>query len=113
MNEIKHGQWIGDVVDQNQVRLRTMLNIEKRTPGKGDLPVLEVAKRADYFSEAINDSEQCEYFVSVKWLQTVAIDKAVQEIGFFGNQNTICKPTTPKWRNTVERLKQAFPKWDK
>ena len=81
---------------------------------KAELPVLEVAKRADYFSEAINDSEKCEYFVPVQWLQTVAIDKAVQEIGFSGNQNyTICKPTTPKWRNTVERLKQAFPKWDK
>ena len=37
MNEIKHGQWIGDVVDQNQVRLRTMLNIEKRTPGIGQV----------------------------------------------------------------------------
>jgi hypothetical protein len=37
MNEMKYGQWIGDVVDQNQVRLRTMLNIEKRTPGVGQV----------------------------------------------------------------------------
>jgi hypothetical protein len=80
---------------------------------KGELPVLEVAKRADYFAKEINNPDRCEYFVPVQWLQTVAIDKAVQEIGFFGNQNTICKPTTPKWRNTVERLKQAFPTWDK
>lgn len=27
----------------------------------------------------------------------------------FGNQNTVCKPRTPRWRTTVERLKQRFP----
>lgn len=26
----------------------------------------------------------------------------------FGNQNTVCKPVTPKWRSTVDRLKQIF-----
>jgi len=26
----------------------------------------------------------------------------------FGNQNTVCKPTTPKWRTTVERLKERW-----
>ena len=31
----------------------------------------------------------------------------------FGNQNTVCKPTTPKWRTTVERLKEKFPDYDK
>ena len=44
----------------------------------------------------------------MKWLQTVPLDQAVQEIGLFGNQNTVCKPTTPKWRQTVERLKQVL-----
>jgi hypothetical protein len=34
------------------------------------------------------------------------------EIGLFGNQNTVCKPTTPKWRSTVDRLKQKFPHFD-
>ncbi|MEL6471679.1 MAG: nuclease, partial [Cyanobacteria bacterium J06623_4] len=27
----------------------------------------------------------------------------------FGNQNTVCKPTTSKWRLTVKKLEQAFP----
>jgi len=31
----------------------------------------------------------------------------------FGNQNTVCKPTTPKWRSTVERLKTHFPAHNK
>jgi hypothetical protein len=28
------------------------------------------------------------------------------------NQNTVCQPTTPKWRHTVERLKTFFKNWD-
>jgi hypothetical protein len=47
-----------------------------------------------------------------KWLQTVPIEKAINEVGLFGNQNTVCKPITPKWRATVERLKQCFPHFD-
>jgi hypothetical protein len=43
----------------------------------------------------------------------VPLEKAVREIGLFGNQNTVCKPTTPKWRSTVERLKEKFPGFDK
>jgi len=34
----------------------------------------------------------------------------VNEVGLFGNQNTVCQPTTPKWRHTVERLKTYFTK---
>ena len=34
------------------------------------------------------------------------------EVGMFGNQNTACKPTTPKWRTTVDRLKTIFPGYD-
>lgn len=25
------------------------------------------------------------------------------------SESTVCKPTTPKWRATVERLKERFP----
>jgi hypothetical protein len=49
-----------------------------------------------------------EYFVPVEWAHTVPLDKAVNEIGLFGNQNTVCAPKTPKWRHTIERLKVAF-----
>jgi hypothetical protein len=75
----------------------------------GDLPVLDVARRGDYHRQFVDDPERCEYFVPVHWLQTVPAEGAVHEIGFFGNQNTICKPTTPRWRSTVERLKEKFP----
>lgn len=78
------------------------------TTAQGRLPATEVLKQGDYLREFINDPDLCEYFVAVQWLQTVPIEKAVDEIGLFGNQNTVCKPTTPQWRATVERLKQHF-----
>ena len=82
-----------------------------KTP-KGEVAVLDAAKRGSYHREFINDSERSEYFVPIQWLQTVPVEKAVQEIGMFGNQNTVCKPTTPKWRSTVERLKEKFPNFN-
>ena len=79
----------------------------------GDVPVLDAAKRGNYHREFLNDPEQCEYFVPVRWLQTVPLEKAVDELGLFGNQNTVCRPTTSKWRSTVDRLKEKFPAFDK
>lgn len=49
-----------------------------------------------------------EYYVRVKWIKTVPLDKAVREIGFFGNQNTVAKPITKKWTHTVDRLKEIW-----
>ena len=77
----------------------------------GDKPALEVLHEGSYHRDAA-DAEQAEYFVPVEWLETVPIEKGVQEVGLFGNQNTICKPTTPKWRHTIDRLKERFPRFD-
>lgn len=79
---------------------------------QGELPILEVAKRGHYLKDDQNDEERCEWFVPVRWLQTVPISDALRETGMFGNQNTVCKPITPAWRSTVERLKQRFPQFD-
>lgn len=78
------------------------------TTPTGDKPFKEVMK-ADYHREFADDPDRCEYFVPVQWLQTIPIEQAVQELGMFGNQNSVCKPTAQKWRTTVERLKQHFP----
>jgi hypothetical protein len=71
-------------------------------------PALEVLQ-AEYHRDSADDPERVEYFVPVRWLQTVTMQQAVQEVGMFGNQNTVCKPRTPLWRTTVERLKARFP----
>lgn len=58
--------------------------------------------------EDIDDDERCEYFVPVLWLATRPLNSAISEVGFFGNQNTACRPTTAKWDHTVQRLKTLF-----
>ena len=82
------------------------------TTPDGELSILEAEHHGHYHQQYANDPEKCEYFVPIHWLQTVPVNQAIQEIGMFGNQNTICKPTTPKWRSTVERLKESFQKFD-
>lgn len=59
------------------------------------VPILDVAKKGMYHREFADDLEKCEYFIPVDWLQTLPVREAVWEIGLFGNQNTVCKPTTP------------------
>jgi len=46
--------------------------------------------------------------VGVRWLKTVSVSNAIHEKGFFGNQNTVCKPRTARWQHTIDRLKQRF-----
>jgi hypothetical protein len=46
--------------------------------------------------------------VKIKWVKTFSRAEAYDELGFFGNQNTVCKPTAPRWRSTVEHLKDKF-----
>jgi hypothetical protein len=86
--------------------------IFKVSTSEGDVPILNVATGASYHREFVEDPERCEYFVPVRWLNTVPLGEALQEVGLFGNQNTVCKPTTPKWRSTVERLKETFLNFD-
>jgi hypothetical protein len=68
---------------------------------KAPLKGAEIGKHSD-------DPERSEYLVRVNWINTVPLDKAVKEKGFFGNQKTVAKPTAPKWNYTVQRLKERF-----
>ncbi|HGC5849426.1 TPA: nuclease [Serratia marcescens] len=78
----------------------------------GEKPAMEVLKYRDLYRRNANDPDKSEYFVPVKWLETRSEEDAVNEVGFFGNQNTVCKPTAPKWRHTIEKLKRYFRHWD-
>ncbi|MBM3344710.1 MAG: DUF91 domain-containing protein [Betaproteobacteria bacterium] len=79
----------------------------------GERPATEVLKNAAAYKRNADDPDKSEYFVRVQWLDSIPQAKAVNEVGLFGNQNTVCQPSTPKWRHTVERLKTYFRKWDK
>ncbi|WP_236202292.1 endonuclease NucS domain-containing protein [Pseudomonas pseudonitroreducens] len=73
-----------------------------------EVPALELLTAANYHREFVDDPQRSEYFVPVQWLESVSREQAIKEVGLFGNQNTVCRPTTPKWRWTVERLKERF-----
>lgn len=79
---------------------------------EGEKPALDVLKFAEHYRKNADDPDKAEYFVRVDWLDTVPESRAINEVGLFGNQNTVCQPTTPKWRHTVERLKTYFTKWN-
>lgn len=74
----------------------------------GERPVMDVVQHGEKYKATAHDPELSEYFVKVRWLDTRPAGQAFYEVGLFGNQNTVCQPTTPKWRHTVERLKQVF-----
>ena len=78
---------------------------------EGDRLAVDVVRDGERFRARGDDPQTAEYFVRVEWLDTVDNKHAVNELGLFGNQNTVCQPTTPKWRHTVERLKTVFAKW--
>lgn len=79
---------------------------------EGRKRLLDVSAHAANFLHKKGDPDVAEYFVGINWLDTLPQPHAFNEIGLFGNQNTVCQPTAPKWRHTVERLKAAFPKWN-
>lgn len=93
---------VGRVMGEAQPAASFMVEVDGE-----ETPFMSIAK-ANYLREFIEDIEKCEYFVPVEWIHTVPSNSAVREVGFFGNQNSVCKPTAAKWRSTVERLKEVF-----
>ena len=67
----------------------------------------DLALKGNYFFENSN-TEKAEYIVQVEWLYHVSEKKAVQEFGFFGNENSVCRPKNDKWNITVKRLRELW-----
>lgn len=94
---------VGKVTDTVRQLSEFKVNVDNEL-----LPFMDVEKNTDYHAEFIDNEDKTEYFVPVEWIKTVSINDAVSEIGLFGNQNTVCQPTTPKWNHTVNRLKTIW-----
>ena len=75
---------------------------------KGEkVKMADLSLRGDYLYSS-DDSENAEYVVKVKWIKTVRTSEAVKELGFFGNQNSVCRPLAERWDFTVDRLKKCW-----
>ena len=67
----------------------------------------ELSLQGDYlYSSEDPDSE--EHIVKVKWIHTVNKQEAVNETGFFCNQNIVCRSKNNRWDFTVSRLKELW-----
>ena len=67
----------------------------------------DLSLRGNYFY-SVDDPDNAGYLVKVQWIKTVKTSEAVKELGFFGNQNSVCRPLTEKWNFTVDRLKKCW-----
>lgn len=93
---------VGLVAEPVQQAKGTIFMIENRAVKMEDLPL-----HGDYFYSE-DDPDNAEYVVKVQWIKTVPTSEAVKELGFFGNQNSVCRPTADRWNFTVDRLKKCW-----
>jgi hypothetical protein len=71
-----------------------------------DVPLVSANTLGDYLANGTD--EDSSWFVGIDWLHTVPVNRAVREVGFFGNQNSVAKPKSEKWEHTVARLRQLW-----
>lgn len=113
------GRWYSKTLFMLEPGNRVWVNIPK-TGYVGVCEVLERVKSTDDFIHASIElagsyktieevgEDRADYFVPVRWICDVPQSQAVNEIGLFGNQNSIARPRTPKWDYTVNRLKELW-----
>lgn len=82
--------------------------IEQKIQSFDNKTIYELDTEGNYLSDYKDDQEKSEYVVLVKWEKTVPLNDAVKEIGIFGNQNTICRPTSEKWVYTMKLLRNRW-----
>ncbi len=92
---------VGEVIDTATKAVDAKFIVDGQEKAFFDLDL-----QADYY-KAEND-ENAEFIIKVNWIKTVDTKKAIKEAGFFGNQNTACRPANDKWIFTIERLKKAW-----
>lgn len=92
---------VGIVTETANPARETMFDVNGTEVKSFDLPLT-----AAYHKDA--QEEENEYLVKVQWVKAVPRNQAVSEYGFFGNQNTVCRPKTDKWDFTIRRLKELW-----
>lgn len=77
--------------------------------GNGNqVPITSMPLKAEQVRTMQSNPEIAEHVVRVDWIKTVPSSAPIKEKGFFGNQNSVARPTAAKWEHTVERLKKRF-----
>ncbi len=95
---------VGIVSDTVQMAKDTTFEIDGQEKN-----LFELDLNGNYLAEKKEDEDNAEYIVKVNWIKTFETKFATKELGFFGNQNTVCRPGNSKWIFTVDYLKR---KWE-
>ncbi|MDM3871376.1 endonuclease NucS [Porticoccus sp. W117] len=113
------GRWYSKTLFKLNLGDRVWVNI----PKTGYVGVGEVISKAivaddfitpdmelsgNYKSAADYGEDNAEYFVQVRWIKDFSPRDAVNEVGLFGNQNSVAQPRTSKWDHTIERLQTIW-----
>ena len=114
------GRWYSKTLFKLKAGDRVWVNI----PKTGYVGVAEVTGKAVIADDFITSDmdlkgtynrasevgeDNADYFVPLRWIKAVDESEAVNEVGLFGNQNSIAQPRAEKWFHTVKQLKT---KWD-
>jgi len=83
-------------------------NFSVQADDGSEIPILEMPLVEPKFGHDVDNLELCEHLVKVRWLKILPKSRAVSELGFFGNQNTVARPRNAKWIYTIDRLKEKF-----
>lgn len=93
---------VGIVKSETKQAKDTLFTVDGKQVGFSELQM-----QGEYL-HSLDEPENVEYVVQVDWIKTVPESQAVKEVGFFGNQNSVCRPRDQKWVYTVERLKKVW-----
>jgi Holliday junction resolvase-like predicted endonuclease len=100
----KHG-YIG--VGRVTSKVQPFENLIVRSEGLEKL-LGECQLKGNYAHPAKVDDDTREHCVGVRWLHTENLSNAVKQVGFFGNQNSVCRPRAAKWPHTVSSLRTRW-----
>lgn len=98
---IPHTGYVGVGIVKDPARMAKEVKLD------GEKTIYDISKYS-YHSQFKDNEDNAVYMVRIEWLKTLPIEKAVKEIGFFGNQNTVARPKAIKWDHTVNRLKEVW-----
>ena len=104
---IPHAGYVGVAIVEDSAVMAKDFTVQT---DEGEKQIFKVPLRASFHKQFADDEEKSEYFVKVKWIKDVPKNQAVSKIGFFGNQNSVCKPRDSKWlfkRQTPIRIESA------
>ena len=100
---------VGEVEEPAIIAKDFKVKVENTMVPIVDAPLKLKEKEIEGFlKKYASDEERAEYFVRVKWIKSVPVAQAVKQMGFFGNQNSVCKPKVASWLFTIDTLKKKW-----